>query len=157
MPAPRNDQALEWLAVLCRVLVGGTFLVAATLKLMVPVENFEAAVHAFELVPEFLERPIALALPWIELFAGAFCLFGLYTRWSAVVLAVMLIGFIGALVWVRLKGLNIEACGCFGQWDFVHTPTGLLIRDIVLLALTLPLLRRQRFRFSLEEYARARG
>jgi len=144
------------LSLLCRVLVGGTFIVAATMKLMVPSENFEAAVRAFQLVPESWEWPIALVLPWIELFAGAFCLVGLYTRWSAAVIAGMLVGFVGALIWVQWKGLDLQTCGCFGRWDFVKTPGGLLVRDLVLLALTLPLLRRQRFWCSLEEYARAK-
>jgi uncharacterized membrane protein YphA (DoxX/SURF4 family) len=144
----------SWLVVLCRVLVGGTFVVAATLKLITPIENFEAAIRAYRLVPDALAMPIAFTLPWVELFAGAFCLLGLYTRLSSWVMLALLVGFIAALAWVKLQGLDVQTCGCFGRWDFVKTPTGLLVRDSVLLVLTLPLLRNQRFRFSLEEYVR---
>ena len=59
-----------WLSLLSRLLLGGTFILAATLKLVSPVENFEAAVRAFQLVPAGMAHWIALSLPWIELFAG---------------------------------------------------------------------------------------
>lgn len=157
MSAPRNDPRRSWLALLCRVLVGGTFLVSGTLKLIAPVENFQEAVRAFHLVPEGMVVPVALVLPWVELFVGAFCLFGLYTRWSAWMIAVFLVAFIGGFASAMARGLTLENCGCFAQWDFLHEPSHLLIRDAVLLLLTLPLLRKQRFRFSLEDYSRARG
>jgi uncharacterized membrane protein YphA (DoxX/SURF4 family) len=145
--------SLAVLTVIARVLVGGTFILAATLKLIAPVENMEAAVRGFQLVPAALERPIALVLPWIELFAGTFCLLGLFTRFSAWVLTILLAVFIGALAWAKFKGLNLQDCGCFGRWDFIQSPNLLLLRDAVLLLLVLPLLKQRRFSFSLEEYA----
>src|SRR5712691_5230017 len=86
-------QPFSGFIVVCRILVGGTFVLAATLKLIAPIENFEAAVRIFHMAPAWLEHPLALTLPWIELFAGAFCLLGLYTRLSAAIMAVMLAAF----------------------------------------------------------------
>src|ERR1051325_1124892 len=146
MAAARSEHS--WLPLLSRLLVGGTFVVAAGLELMAPAENFQAAINAFQLLPTGLERPVALTLPWIELIAGAFCLLGLYTRWSAFVLMGFLLLFTSALAWSRIKGIDLQHCGCFGRWDFVQTPGLLLARDSVLLVLTLPLLRRQRFWLS---------
>ncbi len=146
-----------WFSILARFLVGGTFVVAASMKLVAPVENFEAAINGFHLLPVVLDRPVALVLPWIELFAGAFCLLGLYTRLSAVIIAAMLAAFIVGLSWAKWKGFDLQNCGCFGHWDFIRSPTLLLARDAVLLLLTLPMLPRQRFRFSLEEYARRKA
>lgn len=147
---------MSWLTLAARILVGGSFILSGTMKLLAPVENFEAAIRAFQIVPAALDRPIALVLPWTELFAGTFCLLGLFTRISATVLAAMLAVFIGALWWVKVKGIDLEACGCFGQWDIAKSPTTMLIRNSVLLLLALPLLRKQRFRLSLEEYATRR-
>ncbi|MSR64280.1 MAG: DoxX family membrane protein [Verrucomicrobiae bacterium] len=152
-----HPSSLAVFTVIARILVGGTFVLAATLKLIAPVENMEAAVRGFQLVPGVLERPIALVLPWIELFAGTFCLLGLFTRFAAWVLAILLAVFIGALAWAKFKGLDLQNCGCFARWDFIQSPNLLLLRDVVLLLLALPLLRKQRYRLSLEEYAQSKA
>jgi len=149
-----HPSSLAVLSLLARVVVGGTFILAATLKLISPTENFEAAVRAFQLAPSWMEHPLALVLPWLELFVGAFCLLGLYTRLSALIMTAMLAVFTIGLAQAMMRGLNLENCGCFAKWDFVQSPKLLLVRDAVLLLLTLPLLRKQRFRFSLEDYAR---
>lgn len=153
---PRSDTWLPWIALVGRLVVGATFILSGTLKLIMPIENFEAAIRWFHLVPEMLERPIAFLLPWIELFAGTFCLVGLFTRASAFVITTLLVMFMGLMLWAKAKGIDMQACGCFGSWELAKTPGTILIRNTILLVLTMPLLRKQRFRFSLEEYAMRR-
>lgn len=147
---------MDAVSLFARFVVGGTFVASGTLKLLAPRENFEAAIRAFQLVPTFLEHPLALVLPWLELFAGAFCVLGLYTRAAAMALFLMLSAFTAALIWVVARDIPLDHCGCFGKWDFLVSPRQVLLRDIVLLLLTLPLLQRQRFPFSLEHQAHRR-
>lgn len=156
-PASPPSRVFVVLSLVGRLLVGGTFVLAATLKLIAPIENMEAAVRGFQIVPSVLEHPVALVLPWIELFAGTFCLLGLFTRFSAWVLTILLVAFIIALAWAKARGLDLQNCGCFSRWDFIQSPSLLLLRDVVLLAFAVPMLKKQRFVFSLEEYARRRA
>lgn len=153
---PRSNTWWSWLALVGRLVVGGTFIVSGTLKLIMPIENFEAAIRGFHVAPEMLERPIAFLLPWMELFAGTFCLVGLFTRASAFLIAALLVMFMGLMLWAKAKGIDMQACGCFGNWDLAKTPETIVIRNAFLMLLTAPLLRKQWFRFSLEEYAMRR-
>ena len=98
--------------VLCRLVVGGVWLVAGALKLRDPAETVRA-VRAYQLVPETVVPLAGHALPIVEILVGACLVLGLITRVTAVMSAVLLAAFVIGIASAWARGLSIE-CGCFG-------------------------------------------
>jgi uncharacterized membrane protein YphA (DoxX/SURF4 family) len=98
--------------VLCRVVLGGVWLVAGVLKLPDPAENVRA-VRAYRLLPESVVPLVGHGLPILEILLGACLVLGLVTRVAAVVSAALLVAFIVGIGSAWARGLSIE-CGCFG-------------------------------------------
>ena len=125
-----------WIA---RLLLGGTFAVAAVQKILDPAA-FAADIGHYHLLPYPLTLALGLYLPWLE-FA---CSVGVLCRWrerSACLLTAMMCGvFFAALSSAWWRGLDIN-CGCFGH---SVTATGLplaIARSLVLGLLALLLFR----------------
>jgi uncharacterized membrane protein YphA (DoxX/SURF4 family) len=128
-----------------RLLVAGVFLYAAMAKFGTS-ERFTITVAQFGMVPFAWVAPFALALPWLEGLAGILLLIPRTVRIGAVLAAALLILFIAALTWAWTQGLAVD-CGCFGYED-EKTSTReqipvALVRDFVLLAITLRLAARR--------------
>lgn len=134
---------LDFVTPIARLVVGGLFVFAASMKMGMP-QEFVESVLAFKIfeghkpLPDHLATLAAFAIPWTELICGVLLLLGLWARSAALVLGVLLMTFIVALVLVlRLPG-PIE-CGCFGKFEI---PCGKIVgpchvvRNCVLLALT---------------------
>src|SRR3954447_437838 len=100
------------IGVLCRVVLGGVFLVAGLLKLPEPAANVRA-VRAYRLLPESVVAVVSHGLPILEILLGACLILGLVTRVAAVVSAVLLTAFVVGIGSAWARGLSIE-CGCFG-------------------------------------------
>ncbi|MBI3621693.1 MAG: DoxX family membrane protein [Nitrospirae bacterium] len=122
-------------AVAARVILGGVFAVSGTVKLIEPVENFMAAIHAYDLLPVWMERPLAVTLPWVEMGSGVLLVLGLLTRASVMIVALQLAVFTVALGSTLLRGISLEDCGCFGALGFKESNTVAFVRNLVLLAL----------------------
>ncbi len=102
----------DGLDLIARVSAGAAFFYAGLAKSL----NFGAtllAVHAYRLVPAFLERPIAYGLPWLEVALGVLILLGLSTRYAGLLTALLAALFLVAMGQALLRGLQI-GCGCFG-------------------------------------------
>lgn len=118
---------------LFRLGIGGLFVYSALAKIDDP-GVFADAVRRYEMLPEWSLGMFALALPMLELIAGAALVLSRWTREAALVVACMLAMFIVALGVALARGLEID-CGCFG----VPSVGGraemyiALVRDIVLL------------------------
>lgn len=99
-----------WLA---RLLLGGAFLYAGSLKALDPT-GFATDVGHYRLLPHPLALMTALYLPWLEIICGLAVL----ARWRERGALLILIGLCGifcvALASAWLRGLDIT-CGCFGQ------------------------------------------
>jgi uncharacterized membrane protein YphA (DoxX/SURF4 family) len=100
------------IGVLCRLLLGGVFLVAGLLKLPDPAANVRA-VRAYQLLPEALVPVVGHGLPILEILLGGCLILGLVTRVAAVVSVVLLAAFVVGIGSAWARGLSIE-CGCFG-------------------------------------------
>ncbi len=127
------------MALISRVIVSLTFLVAAILKLADPAGMF-FSILSYKLVGGHLALAGAYLFPAMELWAAL----GLWWRptrvASATLIAGMLILFIAVIISAWARGLDF-ACGCFGTGSH-DDPALLLLRDVALLVLTLDLLRR---------------
>ncbi len=120
----------------CRLLIGAIFIYTGTPKLFRP-DDFARLVAGYRFLHPDLVNLAGITLPWIELFAGAFLILGVMPRSSALVLAGLLAVFILAAFLAILRGLDIE-CGCFFPLMADHKlGWDLLIRDAVLLLISL--------------------
>jgi putative oxidoreductase len=113
------------------IAVGGSFVFAGALKIMDPV-TFYHNIVLYHLVDDDFSWRLAHYLPWLEVIAGA----GMISRFSrpssALILAMLLLIFMGAVGSAWDRGLNIE-CGCFGRFSGAGSYSWVLIRDFVLL------------------------
>jgi uncharacterized membrane protein YphA (DoxX/SURF4 family) len=95
-----------------RLVLGLVFIAAALPKIVDP-PGFAKAIWAYELFPPWSLHPLALVLPWLELFCGLALCLGFWARAAALWTGVLLLSFCLAL------GLNLARrhpvdCGCFG-------------------------------------------
>ncbi|MCX5785073.1 MAG: DoxX family protein [Elusimicrobia bacterium] len=97
-----------------RLIVGGVFIYAGYLKAASPAEEFAYAIEGYKVVPPWLALWTALALPWLELYLGLMLATGLFTRFCAASLGLLLLGFEALLAQAWLRHLPVLSCGCFG-------------------------------------------
>lgn len=102
----------KYLLLLIRICLGFVFVYAAVSKIA-DAEVFAQSIDNYKLLPLFVINFLAIVLPWIELTAGLFLIFGILVKENAVIINAMLLVFIIAIAISLARGLNIE-CGCFG-------------------------------------------
>jgi len=103
---------LDGIGTLGRLGLAAVWLVSGAIKVS-DLNQTYTAVQAYDLLPAELVSVVAGAVPFLELALGVLLLVGLGTRLSAVVSAVVLVAFIGAVAQSWARGLTID-CGCFG-------------------------------------------
>lgn len=103
---------LDGVGTLVRLGLAAVWLVSGVSKVSDPGQTY-LAVQAYDLLPHELIRPVATALPILELALGVFVLVGLGTRIVAGISALVLLLFIAAVAQSWARGLSID-CGCFG-------------------------------------------
>lgn len=130
--APRGVILPDWLDLLLRFLVGGTFVYASLDKVADPAAFAQAVFH-YRLLGAALLHPMALYLPWLELVAGLAMILGLYRRGAALLISVLLVMFMAAIVSALARDLDIS-CGCFHTEGGHAVGLALLLRDVALLA-----------------------
>jgi len=94
-----------------RLLLGLLFIYASLDKIADP-PAFARIVYQWQTLGPVPSNLVAVTLPWIELLAGLVLLVGAWKREAAAVVAVMLIVFIAAAVWVLARGIDVDNCGC---------------------------------------------
>lgn len=127
------------LALVVRLVVGGIFLYAGLVKLRDPVA-FAGSISAYRILPYFANFVLAAVLPWLEIICGALLVAGMRFRGATAVLLLLNFLFIGALVSVLVRGLDID-CGCFRQGGGATSPWVALGRDILLMGALLLVFR----------------
>lgn len=95
-----------------RLVVGGLFIYAGSLKMLDPVA-FADSIATYELVPLSLINLVAILLPPLEIVAGLMLIVGYHLRLAAFTLGVLCLVFLVALGQGVARGLEID-CGCFG-------------------------------------------
>ena len=151
----RHLCTLPWVAVLLRVLIGGVFVFAGFSKLILPHAEVVAHVQQYQMLPGWLVSITATCLPWIEVGSGTALLVGFCTTPAALLIAIQLCSFSVLMVIVLAAGIPIEDCGCFGNLGLPETPLQVLIRDLIMLALLVPVIYRQRDALGLDAWSNA--
>jgi putative oxidoreductase len=118
---------------LARLILGGVFLYAGTVKIIDP-GAFAGDIANYRLLPHELINLLAITLPWIEVVAGALLVFGRWPKASALILTLLMVVFLIAIAQALARGLDIR-CGCFGTVEGGHVGAMALLRDGVFLAL----------------------
>jgi uncharacterized membrane protein YphA (DoxX/SURF4 family) len=113
--------------------------------------HFVDTVAAYDILPRLLITPVAVILPWLELFVGLGLLLGLWTRSNAL-LAVLLLSTFGLALIINLYRDVDISCGCFGVDPSRGSLNTALAQDSLLLALALMVLLSRHTPFSLDEY-----
>ena len=144
---------MSWVGVLARLVVGGVWVVAGTLKLPDPTENVRA-VRNYRLLPESVVPLVGHGLPVLEILVGVCLLLGLLTRAAAVLSCVLFVAFVVGIGSAWSRGLSIE-CGCFGGGggsvlDATAKYPWEIARDLGLLLLSGWLVYRPSTRWSLD-------
>jgi uncharacterized membrane protein YphA (DoxX/SURF4 family) len=141
-----------WIGLVARLVVGGVWIVAGTLKLPDPAASVRA-VRAYDLLPESIVPTVGHLLPVIEVVVGVCLVVGLLTRFSAGASALLFVAFVIGISSAWARNLQIE-CGCFGgggyqagasagyPWD--------IARDAGLILLSLFLIWRPRTPWSVD-------
>jgi len=121
----------KYLLFLFRMIVGFVFIYAGILKISDPA-GFSDAINNYDLLPLSIVNFFAITLPWIEVVAGLFLMFGISVKENSFIISVMLVAFILAIAISLGRGLNIE-CGCFGTSSGTKVGIIKLVENIVLL------------------------
>ncbi|MDH4271913.1 MAG: DoxX family protein [Candidatus Aminicenantes bacterium] len=124
----------RWLLLIFRLVVGGVFIWAGVLKVVDPL-GFAQSIMNYQVFPKALAFIIALVLPWVEVIAGGLLIIGLFKRSSALLVSLMLVGFIGLVALALARGID-TSCGCFGSLSR-HADLSLILADLGLLYLIL--------------------
>jgi uncharacterized membrane protein YphA (DoxX/SURF4 family) len=107
--------ALYWAVAIA---LGALFVYASVDKIAFP-QKFAKIVYHYGLVGPSATlgytpaNLVAVVLPWVELLCGLLLITGIWRREAAVLTALMLVVFIGAVGWALAHGIDIENCGCF--------------------------------------------
>ncbi len=119
-----------------RIVIGFLFIYSGFIKLLQPIEYFEASISRYQVFPNILISPIAMTIPWVEFIFGFQLLLGMNTKISAFVLFILTIGFSLLISQALIRQLNINNCGCFGNGFFkIGLKTSLVIDCLMVLAL----------------------
>ena len=118
-----------------RWVLGLIFLYASFHKITDPAA-FAKIIYGYGLFPNLSINIFAIALPYIELFAGVFLIIGILPRTSAVIINSMLLSFIIAISINLARGWEFN-CGCFSSGNPEHHSSAqfLLLRDILYFSL----------------------
>ncbi|MCB2177262.1 MAG: DoxX family membrane protein [Actinomycetales bacterium] len=152
-PPSRWAVAQPWVSTVSRLVLGVVLVWAGAAKAGDLAASVRA-VRAFELLPEWLAKPVGYGLPAVEIVVGVLLIVGLLTRYAAAVGGLLMLAFVVGIAAAWARGLSID-CGCFGgggptEPDLTQYPLE-ITRDLALAALAAVLVRWPRSRFSLDQ------
>ena len=130
-----NFLSNKYLLFLFRIILGFVFIYAGILKISDPA-GFSEVINNYKLLPLLFVNFFAITLPWIEVVAGLFLLFGISVKENSFIISAMLVVFILAVGISLGRGLNID-CGCFGTSSGTKVGIIKLLENIVLLTFSL--------------------
>ena len=111
----RAQNKTKWpfriLYTVARLILGGVCIYASIDKILHPAA-FAEAVYNYQVLPDRFINLLAIVLPWLEFFLGTFLIIGFWMPGTVVISNLLLMTFMGALVFNLSRGLDIP-CGCF--------------------------------------------
>jgi uncharacterized membrane protein YphA (DoxX/SURF4 family) len=138
-------------SVVFRWAVGLIFIYASADKILHP-SAFAVAAYNYRILPGSFINLVAITLPWLELICGILLIIGLFPRAAALILSILLVVFFSALAAAIYRGIDIS-CGCFTV-STASEKIGIsyMVRDLLVLAMSLQILFYDRNLVSLERF-----
>jgi len=122
-----------------RFILGGLFVYASFDKILHP-SAFAEVLYNYKILPDGLINLTAIVLPYLELVLGTFLIIHFWMPGTVVMSNLLLITFIGALLFNMARGLDVS-CGCFSATTVGSSMDILtVLRDISFLAIAVYLL-----------------
>ena len=138
-----------------RISLGLVFLLSGVSKFY-DLHAFYVAIRDFGILPDSFIGAFVVLIPLLELLSGLFLLIGIRIKFSSAVAAGLLIIFIDAII-PNLAIDSVIDCGCFGPLVESKVGFGLLIRDFILLGLSLVLYAQITHRWALDNLINRKG
>lgn len=134
-----NKSYLSKAITVIRLLLGFLFLISGVGKL---ISGSDARYLVELLATEFYwlieyATAIVIATSFIELVLAIFLIWNKFLKWALSGTLAMLIGFSSVLSYFYFQGMSVENCGCFGAFGFASGLEFTLIRNAVLILLTI--------------------
>ena len=133
---------MKFVNIALRLVVGGVFVFAGVVKIINPA-HFAGDIGNYRVLPYEWINLLAITLPWVEVAAGLLLIGGIWTRASALAIALMLVVFLIAIGQAVARNLNID-CGCFGSVEGRKVGAIALGQDVALLVAAVWLCRREK-------------
>jgi uncharacterized membrane protein YphA (DoxX/SURF4 family) len=133
-------------------LLGAVFIFSGVTKLP-DIPGFAATIEQFQVLPQFLVKPIAVTLPFVELLLGFLLLIGFLTKYASIGLVALLLFFILAIIPNLVVGTTVD-CGCFGNVIASKADMHLLLQDTFLMGLLLIIILQKEHSFSIDKIRR---
>ena len=131
-----NHKRLKKIGVLVgRILLGGIFVFAGITKIVDP-DGFSEAIENYRLLPLMFINSLAIYLPYLEVIVGLILILGPRRKGAVLLLNLMMLGFTFGIIYAMIRGLDID-CGCFGTGESSKIGFPVLIRDLVLLLISI--------------------
>jgi uncharacterized membrane protein YphA (DoxX/SURF4 family) len=145
----------KYLIPFVRVSLGLVFLASGIGKLL-DLQAFESAINNFVHVPIAMAQVISVVVPSIEVSAGAFLSLGLLIKHSAALLMALLLVFIEVIIPHLTIGSEVD-CGCFGNVLPGKVNGFPLVRDFVMLGISLVVYLHSDHKFALDNLILRKG
>jgi putative oxidoreductase len=131
---PFWPRSMKLARLLVRIVLGALFIFAGATKAYDP-STFAIEIQRYNLVPWMPAALASIYLPWLEIILGVLLIVKRFERGTLLLIGCLLLVFTFALASATVRGLGID-CGCFGK-AFAATGTIFpLVRNVVLLGLT---------------------
>jgi uncharacterized membrane protein YphA (DoxX/SURF4 family) len=137
-----KDKILYACCFIIKLVLGLTFIYASFHKIADPA-GFAKILYGYSIFPDVYINFLAITIPFVELFAGASLILGLFSRSALLIINALLLGFIFVIGFNLMRGHQFD-CGCFSfsSQDQTASNVFLLVRDILLLLSGIYLLRK---------------
>ena len=143
------------ITIIARLVLGGILIYASWDKILDPA-GFAKAVQNYRFLPVETVNLFALVIPWLELVCGLLLIFGMFTKGSSFVVVLLLLSFIVASSAALARGLDI-GCGCFSNSGADPITYWYLLREVILVLLSLQIFRYDRGALSLDRVLRRKN
>jgi putative oxidoreductase len=132
--SPQRPRWMKLVRLLVRIALGALFIFAGVTKAYDP-GAFAIEIQRYNLVPWMPAALTSVYLPWLEIILGVLLIIRKFEQATLLLIGCLLLVFTFALASATFRGLGID-CGCFGK-AFAATGTIFpLVRNVVLLGLT---------------------
>lgn len=129
---------LRLVLMIIRLILGAVFIAAGASKIFAPTA-FAEALYNYQILPDVLVNIIALLLPCVEVIVGGLLIVGMWMPGAIVIYNGLMISFMAALAYNTYRGLDIH-CGCFSPSSGEPIGMGTILRDLLILCMSLYLL-----------------